>query len=215
MQIVVLEFAYAKCGCSSTNPNPFFAGTRAFVHGGHSNFVLDDLFALDLYQRHLARGTLTMNFRVREKSERSATAIAAVISHVNDCESFRHCCNLNLRVVEQQIMRSRQMQTASHCHINHGKSGQVHTAGSAPQPRHSHAAASHGGHIWLFGGVDALGAPAATLHRLPLQAPDAPALLKCALCWYQLGHRPAVKLSAVRLSVCTVRRRALKIMAGH
>lgn len=46
---VVLGFAYAKCRCTTSNPNPFFAGTRAFVHGGHSNFVLDDLFALDLF----------------------------------------------------------------------------------------------------------------------------------------------------------------------
>ncbi len=54
-----------------------------------------------------------------------------------------------------------------------------------PPPHHSHAAAFHGGRVWLFGGVDALGSPAATLYRLPLQAPDAPALPKFALSSYQ------------------------------
>ena len=44
---VVLDFAYVKYRCTATNP--FCAGTRVFVHGGHSNFVLDDLFELDLF----------------------------------------------------------------------------------------------------------------------------------------------------------------------
>ena len=54
--------------------------------------------------------------RVREKSEKSAKATAAVICHVNDCESFRHCCNLNCMMLSNKS-RSRQMQTANHCHI--------------------------------------------------------------------------------------------------
>ena len=108
--------------------------------------------------------------------------------------------HLKVRVGELQNAEQADADSKS-LSYNYGVSGQVHTAGSAPQPRHSHAAAPHGGHVWLFGGVDALGAPAATLHRLPLQAPDAPALPKCALCWYQLRHLPVVKLSAVKLSV--------------
>jgi len=86
-------------------------GARAFVHGGQSNFVLDDLYVLDL---------------------------AA------------------------------------------GAWAEVHAAGRPPPPRHGHAAAAAGGQLWLFGGVDALTAPAATLHRLSLPAADAPASAKWA-----------------------------------
>ena len=48
-----------------------------------------------------------------------------------------------------------------------------------PPPRHSHAAAVHNGALWLFGGVDALGSPAAALHRLALPDPDTAVLPKC------------------------------------
>ncbi len=63
-----------------------------------------------------------------------------------------------------------------------GAWAEVHAAGRPPPPRHSHAAAAAGGRLWLFGGVDALTAPAATLHRLSLPAADASASAKCAAC---------------------------------
>ena len=51
--------------------------------------------------------------------------------------------------------------------------------GRAPPPRHSHLVVMHSDHLYLFGGLDDLGAPSTAMYRMHLPPGEAAA--------YQVG----------------------------
>lgn len=153
--------------------------------------------------------------RVREKSEESATATAAITRHFNKIEPFRHCCNLKLRVIEQQIVVQADADSKSLSYRITGNSVRCirpaarRSRATATQP-HSTEATSGFSAAWMR---LARPRPRCTACRCRRQTP-----LHYQSVPYtgtRLRHLPAVTLSGLRWSVFPVERPAEKVMAGH
>lgn len=160
----------SQCRCCLVAPDATPGAAHApcpsrylFVSGGRNNFVLEDLAVMDLISRSwLEVGTQSGRRVLRLQAQMRSLMVRG------ECQCLHPACAVNVAVSPPRART------------------QVSLGGAAPPPRHSHLLSVHDQSLFLFGGLDELGAPSLRLFKLPVPraalaaAADAAALSSAA-----------------------------------